>query len=42
MVLECEPVGPISLFTEQDGGTLSLAAVTRSGGVQMFSHQLNG
>ncbi|XP_034244251.1 WD repeat-containing protein 43 [Thrips palmi] len=42
MVLESAPVGPISLHEQQDNGVLSLAAVTESGVVQMFSHQLNG
>ena len=42
MVVESEPSGPLSLLSGDDSGTLSLAAVTQSGVVQIFSHQLNG
>ncbi|KAK3922503.1 WD repeat-containing protein 43 [Frankliniella fusca] len=42
MVLESEPTGTVSLYSEQGNGTVSLAAVTESGIVQMFNHQLNG
>ncbi len=42
MVLESEPVGTISLHSEEENGAVSLAAVTESGVVQIFNHQLNG
>ncbi|KAJ1521362.1 hypothetical protein ONE63_003038 [Megalurothrips usitatus] len=42
MVLESESAGAVSLYEEQESGTINLAAVTHNGVVQTFSHQLNG
>ncbi|KAE8749538.1 hypothetical protein FOCC_FOCC003803 [Frankliniella occidentalis] len=42
MVLESEPVGSVSLYADEENGAVSLSAVTETGVVQMFNHQLNG
>lgn len=42
MVLENEPVGGLTIFEDQENGTVSLAAITQSGALQIFSHQFNG